>query len=72
MSEYVIVGDTKNYDGCLIMVCRGDRNFAEKVLQRMLNNPTQNDKRCMEGHTNLRIEEVEEKDCWWNDPFLVN
>lgn len=55
MSEYVIVGDTKNYDGCLVMVCRGDRNFAEKVLQRMLNNPTQNDKRCMEGHTNLRI-----------------
>lgn len=54
------------------MVCRGDRNFAEKILQRMLNNPTQNDKRCMEGHINLRIKEVEEKDCWWNDPFLVN
>ncbi|MBQ2176838.1 MAG: hypothetical protein II453_17910 [Alphaproteobacteria bacterium] len=72
MSEYVIVGDTKNYFGCLVMVCKGDRDFAEKVLQRMLSNPTQNDKRCMKGHTNLRIEEVEEKDCWWNDPFLVN
>lgn len=49
MSEYVIVGDTKNYDGCLVMVCKSDRDFAEKVLQRMLNSPTQNDKRCMGG-----------------------
>jgi hypothetical protein len=35
-------------------------------LYRMLNNPTDNDKRIIRGHTNLRIEEVSEEDCWWN------
>lgn len=34
--------------------------------------PTDNDLILMRGHKNLRIEEVVEKDQWWNDPFLAN
>lgn len=33
----------------------------------MLNNPTENDKRLMAGHSNFRIKEVPAKDCWWRD-----
>ena len=65
MSDYVIVGDTKDYDGCLMRVC-GTLECAKAELHRMLNNPTDDDKRLMQGHHNLRIEEVSEKDCWWN------
>lgn len=65
--EYIIVGDTKEYTGCLVYVI-GSTSFeeAEQELNRMLNNPTENDKKLMEGHTNLRIKEVDKKDCWWN------
>lgn len=72
MTEYIIVGDTKSYKGCLITVVRGSRSDAEKVLERMLYAPTDNDWELMKGHNNLRIEEVEEKEQWWNDPFLAN
>ncbi len=72
MKEYIIVGDTKSFKDCLITVVRGDRNAAEKVLERMLYAPTENDYKLMEGHKNLRIKEVKEKDQWWNDPFLAN
>lgn len=65
MSDYVIAGDTDQYEGCLVCVC-GTMDHASDVLHRMLTNPTDNDKRLMEGHYNLRIEEVPEKDCWWH------
>ena len=63
--DYVIVGDTERYKGCLVYVC-GTLEHATKVLNQMLNNPTDNDKIVMNGHTNFRIEFVEEKNCWWN------
>jgi hypothetical protein len=65
--EYVIVGDTKEYKGCLIYVCGKSQENAEKMLKKVLNNPTENDKLVTKGHTNLRIEEVEDSECWWND-----
>lgn len=65
--EYVIVGDTKEYKCCLIYVCGKSRENAEKILEGILNNPTENDKLVTKGHTNLRIEEVEDSECWWND-----
>lgn len=70
--EYIIVGDTKDYTGCLVSTCGKKRERAEEVLNQMLTNPTPNQQFLMRGHTNLRIEEVEDKDCWWNDPFLCN
>lgn len=72
MTEHIIVGDTKSYKDCLVTVVHGDRAAAEKVLERMLYAPTDNDCILMKGHKNLRIKEVEEKDQWWNDPFLAN
>jgi hypothetical protein len=65
MSDYVIAGDTKDYEGCLVCVCC-TLDHANEVLDRMLNNPTDSDKRLMRGHHNLRVAEVPEEDCWWH------
>ncbi len=76
MPEYVIVHDVKGtdkYNGCLLYVCGSSRENAERVLDRLLNNPDNQDLRNIEkGYINFRIEEVADKDCWWNDPFLCN
>ena len=69
---YIIVGDTRSFSDCLITVVDGDRQRAEKVLERMLYAPTDNDLILMKGHNNIRIKETESKDEWWNDPFLAN
>lgn len=66
MNEYVIIGDTEQYKDCLVCLCGSSLKHAQKILKRMVNNPTNNDKRLMERHTNFRIKEVAEKDCWWN------
>ena len=66
MTEYMIVGDTKDHNDCLIYICGSNKNHAEDVLQRILNNPSENDLRVSKGHTNLRIGEVESEDAWWN------
>lgn len=67
--EYVIVGDTKEYEGCLVCIC-GTKENAEECLHRMLTNPNDNDKKLIEGHTNLRIDTVKDDDCWWNQGSL--
>lgn len=64
--NYIIVGDTDRYKDCLVCNAWTYEN-AEKVLGRMLNNPTDNDKRLMFGITNFRIKFVENKNCWWNN-----
>ena len=66
MKEYIIVGDTERYKDCLVCLCGTSFEQAKKILERVLNNPNQNDKRLIEGHTNLRIKEVDEIYCWWN------
>ena len=66
MSEYIIVGDTEKYKDCLVCLCGTQPDRAKEILDRMINNPNENDKAISEGHTNLRIKEVEEKSCWWN------
>jgi hypothetical protein len=64
MSDFVIVGDTERNKGCLICTC-GTKANAEKVLKRITENPTEMDIKQTKGHTNLRIEEVADEDCWW-------
>jgi len=65
--QYVIVGDTKNNKGCLVCVCGCSLEVAERTLNRMLTAPTENDLAASKNHTNLRIEAVERKECWWLD-----
>ena len=72
MTEYIIVGDTAQYKDCLVYTCGTDKSWADKVLERMLTNPTEQDKRELKKHSNLRVEPVSEKEQWWNDPFLAN
>lgn len=64
--DYVIVGDTERFEGCLVRIAGSKYERAEEILNRMLNNPTEDDERLMVGHTNFKIEFVEEKDCWWH------
>lgn len=73
--EYIIVGDVYaqkdgvkflRNDGCLVLVCGKSYENAQSALNKMLINPDENDKKLMKDHENLRIEEVEDKDCWWN------
>ena len=71
MSEYIIVGDTDEFKDCLIYTC-GTKKRAEEVLERMMNNPDEEDNRMIQKHHNIRIEEVPDNECWWNDPFLAN
>jgi hypothetical protein len=64
--DYVIVGDTARYEGCLVCVAGSTFEDAKRLLNRMLNNPTENDKKLMSGHTNFRVEFAKESDCWWH------
>ena len=65
--DYVIMGDTERFTSCLVAIAGKTYQDAEKVLNRMLNNPNEVDKRLMQRHTNFRIEFVEEGKCWWHD-----
>ncbi len=71
MSKYIVVGDTKRYKECLIYTCCS-KEIAEEVLNRMKTNPTKDDLRFLETHSNLKVVEVKDESCWWNDPFLAN
>lgn len=78
--EYIIVGDVKKHNNttndfaydeeetssCLVLVCGKSLKGAKESLHRMINNPTENDKRLSAGLTNLKIKEVKDEDCWWN------
>ena len=67
--EYIIIGDTEEYNDCLVYVIGKSFEQAEQVLNRMINNPTDNDKKLIKGHTNLRIKKVNSEDCWWNKDY---
>ena len=68
--EYIIVGDTKEFKGCLIYTCGGSKEHAEEVLHNMLTNPSEQDKKELAEYTNVRIYEEKDEDCWWNQPGL--
>lgn len=60
--EYVIVGDTKEYEGCLIYCCGNSKEATKKTLNEVLS-----EKRYTDEFTNIRIETVPKEDCWWNN-----
>lgn len=61
--EYIITEKTKTYGWCLHCVCGKDEEWALQVLMK---------ERAAHPEKELRVEAVNEKDCWWNDPFLCN
>ena len=65
--EYVIIGDTPIYTGCLLYVVGVSKERAEEVLNRMLNNPNVTDRYLMKDVTNIRISTVDKKNCWWHE-----
>lgn len=71
---FIVVGDTSEFKDCLVSTFNGKwtEEEARKVLERMINAPTENDKLLTKGHTNLRLKKTEPKDEWWNYPFLAN
>lgn len=64
--EYVIKGDTERFKDCLVFVCGSSEERANEILNRMLTNPNDNDKRLIKGHSNLRVTKVQKDFCWWN------
>lgn len=64
--EYIIVGDIEKLGTCLIYTCGKSRDWANKILDRMLNNPTEQDIKEVAKFTNIRVKEVPPEDCWWN------
>lgn len=65
MTEYIIVGDTKNYTDCLIYACGTLKEHAIEVLNRILNNPTRDDKYLTRKHNNIRIKTITKDEKWW-------
>lgn len=65
MRDYIIVGDTDRYKDCLVCVCGLSEDVANKILHRMLNNPTDDDKRLIKGHKNLRVITTPKEENWW-------
>ena len=61
--EYIITEKTDKYGWCLWKVCGKDYEWALQVLIR---------EQAAHPEKELHIEAVEEKDAWWNDPFLSN
>jgi hypothetical protein len=61
--EYIITERTTEYGWCLWKVCGKDYEWALQVLM--------NEQKRL-PYKEFRIEAVDEKDCWWNDPFLAN
>ena len=61
--EYIVTEKTEKYGWCLLVVCGKDKERARQILMNQ-----------QKAHPDkeLRIEQVEDKDCWWNDPFLSN
>lgn len=63
--QYIIVGDTERYEGCLVTTCGNSEERAQEVLNRMIVSPTDNDLRLIKGHSNLRVKAVEDREAWW-------
>ena len=72
MNEYIIVGDTSDYTGVLITLAGTTIERAREVLYDLLHDEKISHEHDVDRYSNIRIEEVEGKDCWWRDPFLVN
>ena len=61
--EYIITEHTERFGWCLFVLAGTTRERAEKRLAEVQRDFP---------NKQFRIEEVESKDCWWNDPFLSN
>ena len=64
--EYIIVGDADGYKECLVYTC-GTKDNAERVLERIKNNPTDSDKHILKGYSNLKVKKVHKDSCWWRN-----
>ena len=61
--EYIITENAGKLGWCLFKLAGTDKEGAERALARL---------QAEYPDKELRIETVEAKDCWWNDPFLCN
>lgn len=61
--EYIITEKSEKWGWCLHCLAGKDLDWALKILAK---------EREKHPEKILRVEEVESKDCWWNDPFLSN
>lgn len=74
MRNWIVVGDAEvcgKIEECLIRVCYS-KESAEKEVERMLTNPTEQHKRELARHSNIRVKYTGSEPQWWDDPFLAN
>lgn len=61
--EYIIQEYTEKYGWCLYVLAGRNIDSANKRLEEM---------KAMNPGKQFRIKEVNNEDCWWNDPGLCN
>lgn len=64
--EFIIIGDTKDYKGCLVCLAGRTQERAEEVLAEVLAKKAEGKDESLNRHENLRIKEIDSKDGWWN------
>ncbi len=61
MAEFIITKNTEKYGWCLFRLAGHDKQRAEKILERL---------KAENPNKELRIEEAQDKDCWWRQGNL--
>ena len=59
---YEIIGVNKKGKDCLVYICNSDKEYADKILDRILNNPTKDDLINTEDLIDLKV--IEDVDSW--------
>lgn len=73
MRKWVVQWKSPKYGDCLISPF-SSRESAEEYVKSLRENPPEKYKESVEkyGDDAFSVVEVEEKNCWWDDPFLCN
>ena len=71
--EYMIVADYPEIGEAMVCpLANGtSEERANEILKQMVENPTENDKALIGEGKNLRVEKIDRRNCWWNDPVMV-
>lgn len=61
--EYIITENTKEYGWCLFRLVAGktEQEARKALVKAKMEYP----------HKELRYEEIEQKNAWWNDPTMI-
>lgn len=70
MYDYYIIADYVTYNDCLVCTAGHTKEFAEQVLQEVLNGVAQGEAQYKGIVGNVRIMSERSERCWWNQGGL--